>query len=44
MLSYENHLSSQTVISAIRDYIINPEEENVSIVETTTATEGKKLF
>lgn len=44
MLSYENHLSSQTVISAIRDYIINPEQDNVSIVETTTATEGKKLF
>lgn len=44
ILSYENHLSSKTVINAIRDYIINLEEDNVSIVETTPETEGKKLF
>ncbi len=44
MSSYENHLSSQTVISVIRDYVINSEEDNVSIVETNTATEGKRLF
>lgn len=44
LASFENHLSSETVIKAFNDYIFNTEDDNISVVEATTATEGKRLY
>lgn len=45
ILNYENHISSsflrETINTAIYDFIIN--DENTSIVERTTASEGKRI-
>lgn len=42
--SFENQFSSKSVIEAIRDYVITLEEENVSVVQKSTSTEGKRLY
>lgn len=42
--TYENHFSSKSVIDAIKDFVITLDEENISVVEHSTSTEGKKLY
>lgn len=42
--TYENHFSSRSVIDAIKDFVIALDEENISVVEHSSSTEGKKLY